>query len=575
MGYGKWQSVLGNGGQPVSSLQPAFVAQVSSATDYHPFGMPMSGRSYGDSVKRCVPVSWQVWLEEGRWGFLKGIDGLSGGGNGSGSGGSTGKKVGAKTRRYGTEAGSEDSLGYLGGGVCFGDEVLQVYHTRERSSSDPVVETYNTEADGDRGGVVQTVGYKVDLTGEPQGGVRLFLRIPLDSVGDRQSVQLKYRMGGLGNSLEEDVVAQVRVRQYRSSGGSDYETALGWRNVEGNGEQVLDIPVDSYRVAGKGRTYVEWRFARRGGGSGVFVDKGIDLRNVRMEELKVGWYTKTVYSCEEEDNYRFGYNTQEKVNEVSGKGNHYTAPYWEYDPRTGRRWNLDPVADEMPDESPYATNHGNPVLNKDPDGKFGVPGAVIGAGIGVLIGGGSSLAKSVLEHGWKSLKESNTWKKAGANALGGAVVGGTAGLTAGISALSTGTTLLIGAGTSAAAGFGTSLSEDAIDGKELDYGKAAKNGILSGVTYGVAGKAAQAFKSFAQNAWWSRGNAGYIWRTLTNNPRLAGQAANGVVKATGGMIKGQTMKAMYPKEGSQEAPKARKASVTIEKLEVIKVETAK
>ncbi len=366
VGYGKWQSVLGNGGQPVSSLQPAFVAQVSSATDYHPFGMPMSGRSYGDSVKRCVPVSWQVWLEEGRWGFLKGIDGLSGSGNGSGSGGSTGKKVGAKTRRYGTEAGSEDSLGYLGGGVCFGDEVLQVYHTRERSSSDPVVETYNTEADGDRGGVVQTVGYKVDLTGEPQGGVRLFLGIPLDSVGDRQSVQLKYRMGGLGNSLEEDVVAQVRVRQYRSSGGSDYETALGWRNVEGNGEQVLDIPVDSYRVAGKGRTYVEWRFAKRGGGSGVFVDKGIDLRNVRMEELKVGWYTKTVYSCEEEDNYRFGYNTQEKVNEVSGKGNHYTAPYWEYDPRTGRRWNLDPKP--IVGISNYSAFTNNPILYNDPNG---------------------------------------------------------------------------------------------------------------------------------------------------------------------------------------------------------------
>ncbi len=198
---------------------------------------------------------------------------------------------------------------------------------------------------------------------ELSGDVRLFLGIPLDSVGDRQSVQLKYRMGGLGNSLEEDVVAQVRVRQYRSSGGSDYETALDWRNVEGNGEQVLDIPVDSYRVAGKGRTYVEWRFAKRGGGSGVFVDKGIDLRNVRMEELKVGWYTKTVYSCEEEDNYRYGFNTQEKVNEVSGKGNHYTAPYWEYDPRTGRRWNLDPV--DQVNISNYAAFADNPIWKFD------------------------------------------------------------------------------------------------------------------------------------------------------------------------------------------------------------------
>ncbi len=215
-------------------------------------------------------------------------------------------------------------------------------------------------------GVGSTVGYKLDLGGEPVDGYRVFLGVPLDSVGDRQSVQLKYRMSGLGNSLEEDVVAQVRVRQYRSSGGSDYETALDWRNVEGNGEQVLDIPVDRERVASKGRTYVEWRFARRGGGSGVFVDKGIDLRNVRMEELKVGWYTRVVMSCEEEDNYRFGYNTQEKVNEVSGKGNHYTAPYWEYDPRIAGRWNCDPVVD--PSQSPYSVLDRSPIWKNDVKG---------------------------------------------------------------------------------------------------------------------------------------------------------------------------------------------------------------
>jgi phosphopantetheine adenylyltransferase len=41
--------------------------------------------------------------------------------------------------------------------------------------------------------------------------------------------------------------------------------------------------------------------------------------------------------------YRYGFNTQEKDDEIAGVGNIYTAEYWEYDSRLGRRWNLDPV----------------------------------------------------------------------------------------------------------------------------------------------------------------------------------------------------------------------------------------
>jgi len=42
------------------------------------------------------------------------------------------------------------------------------------------------------------------------------------------------------------------------------------------------------------------------------------------------------------EDYRYGYNTQERVDEIAGEGNHYTAEFWEYDPRTARRWNVDP-----------------------------------------------------------------------------------------------------------------------------------------------------------------------------------------------------------------------------------------
>jgi len=35
--------------------------------------------------------------------------------------------------------------------------------------------------------------------------------------------------------------------------------------------------------------------------------------------------------------YRYGFNGQEKSDEIKGEGNSYTALFWEYDPRIGRR----------------------------------------------------------------------------------------------------------------------------------------------------------------------------------------------------------------------------------------------
>ncbi len=54
--------------------------------------------------------------------------------------------------------------------------------------------------------------------------------------------------------------------------------------------------------------------------------------------------------------YRFGFNTQEKGEEIA-KG-HYTAEYWEYDSRLGRRWNLDPMQNEWETPKIVCTNTG-------------------------------------------------------------------------------------------------------------------------------------------------------------------------------------------------------------------------
>ncbi|WEK34279.1 MAG: hypothetical protein P0Y53_17470 [Candidatus Pseudobacter hemicellulosilyticus] len=65
--------------------------------------------------------------------------------------------------------------------------------------------------------------------------------------------------------------------------------------------------------------------------------------------------------------YLYGFNGQEMSNEIKGFGNSYTAEFWEYDPRIGRRWNIDPVIKVY--ESPFSAFSGNPIWLIDPNGK--------------------------------------------------------------------------------------------------------------------------------------------------------------------------------------------------------------
>jgi RHS repeat-associated protein len=67
--------------------------------------------------------------------------------------------------------------------------------------------------------------------------------------------------------------------------------------------------------------------------------------------------------------YRYGMNGQEKDDEIFSGA--YTAEYWEYDSRTGRRWNTDPIPIAW--NSPYACFNGNPVYYADPHGLKGDP----------------------------------------------------------------------------------------------------------------------------------------------------------------------------------------------------------
>jgi hypothetical protein len=69
--------------------------------------------------------------------------------------------------------------------------------------------------------------------------------------------------------------------------------------------------------------------------------------------------------------YRYGFNGQEKTDEIAGTGNHTTAEFWEYDVRVGRRWNLDPKP--TVGVSQYLAFNGNPILYPDPLGDSASP----------------------------------------------------------------------------------------------------------------------------------------------------------------------------------------------------------
>ncbi len=94
--------------------------------------------------------------------------------------------------------------------------------------------------------------------------------------------------------------------------------------------------------------------------------------------------------------YKFGFNGQEKDNEIAGNGNLFTATHWEYDARLGRRWNLDPVFKE--DESPYSCLGSNPILNMDPNGDDPITGILEAAG-SFFLNVGTQVASNMILNG--------------------------------------------------------------------------------------------------------------------------------------------------------------------------------
>ncbi len=90
---------------------------------------------------------------------------------------------------------------------------------------------------------------------------------------------------------------------------------------------------------------------------------GFALQQISLERDNVDTLVNTYLVSR---GYRYGFQGQEKDDEIVGKGNNYTAEFWQYDSRLGRRWNIDPVVKYH--ESPYAAFANNPIWFIDPNG---------------------------------------------------------------------------------------------------------------------------------------------------------------------------------------------------------------
>ncbi len=66
--------------------------------------------------------------------------------------------------------------------------------------------------------------------------------------------------------------------------------------------------------------------------------------------------------------YRYGQGGQEKESEITGSESHYSAEYWMYDSRLGRRWNVDPMFKNYPGHTPFKAFYNNPLYWIDPKG---------------------------------------------------------------------------------------------------------------------------------------------------------------------------------------------------------------
>ena len=143
---------------------------------------------------------------------------------------------------------------------------------------------------------------------------------------------------------------------------------------DSNDPNAVPVELASYEVRNKEDVTLNGK-ALNGNAVRVLVrganyQKGIVVSAVTYKAVDQVQEAYTVQECNTDDifgtDYRFGFNGQQKDNEIAGVGNMNTAMFWEYDTRLGRRWNLDPVFKAS--LSSYSCFANSPISIKDPNG---------------------------------------------------------------------------------------------------------------------------------------------------------------------------------------------------------------
>lgn len=194
-----------------------------------------------------------------------------------------------------------------------------------------------------------------------------------------------------------------------------------------------------------------------------------------------------------------------------------------------RWWGVDPKANEQPWQSTYSYMDGNAIRKNDPQGDFGLWGAVIG--------GGLEFTNQVITNkmSGKTLTESIKqvdWYDVGIATVAGAVTGG---LGSGYKIMAK---IAIGAGVSIAEGYIKAKTGDKTT--KYDLQDATFDGVLGGVSAGVGEK----LKQFAQ------GKSSPIKTALRRvNNKINNRISNGKKVSDATLDKAKTLSKKFDKVG--------------------------
>jgi RHS repeat-associated protein len=312
------------------------ISDISPAQDYYPFGMLMPGRYTSDTGRHCVTINTIVMMPRN----IRVNAGLA---------------DNAVSMAYSYTTGNPSPLPVhqLPKAASFGSEGLHLYHYNDPASHPEswVVAVHTSQIDS-------TVQYEIDLSDEPSG-ITAYMQLHMDTSQTDQLFEWDME-------IEEDCEVQVRVRQYADSTTDEYYELVGWGDVN-SGPQTLYVGVDKTAVLAGGYTVLE--FMVNAAGLGNFAtNQRLNIYTPFTHFNQLVPQNVVTKVCDDDGDYRFGFNGQEKDNEIKGIGNHLDFGERGYGTREARFPSPDPLARQFPGQSPYSFAGNNPIWNIDKKG---------------------------------------------------------------------------------------------------------------------------------------------------------------------------------------------------------------